>query len=56
MPLPRPRRFTSFCLQDLYARIKSDVINLSPTVISVLIGVNDTWHEFGSQNGVAVPK
>ena len=32
------------------------MINLSPTVISVLIGVNDTWHEFGSQNGVAVPK
>ncbi len=36
---------------DLYARIKSDVINLKPDVISVLIGVNDTWHEFGSQNG-----
>jgi lysophospholipase L1-like esterase len=41
---------------DLYARIKSDVINLKPDAISVLIGVNDTWHEFGSQNGVAVPK
>ena len=41
---------------DLYARIKSDVINLKPDVISVLIGVNDTWHEFGSQNGVSVPK
>ena len=41
---------------DLYARIKSDTINLKPNVLSVLIGVNDTWHEFGSQNGVAVPK
>jgi len=41
---------------DLYARIKSDVINLKPTVLSVLIGVNDTWHEFGSKNGVSVPK
>ena len=41
---------------DLYARIKSDAINLMPQVLSVLIGVNDTWHEFGSQNGVAVPK
>lgn len=41
---------------DLYARIKADVINLKPTVLSVLIGVNDTWHEFGSQNGVPVPK
>lgn len=41
---------------DLYARIKSDTINLKPNILSVLIGVNDTWHEFGSQNGVAVPK
>jgi lysophospholipase L1-like esterase len=41
---------------DLYARIKADVINLKPDVVSVLIGVNDTWHEFGSKNGVAVPK
>jgi len=41
---------------DMYARIKADAINLKPTVLSILIGVNDTWHEFGSQNGVAVPK
>lgn len=41
---------------DLYARIKADVINLKPDVLSVLIGVNDTWHEFGGKNGVAVPK
>ncbi|MGB8354785.1 MAG: SGNH/GDSL hydrolase family protein [Chthoniobacteraceae bacterium] len=41
---------------DLYARIKSDVINLKPDIMSVLIGVNDTWHEFGSRNGVPVPK
>lgn len=41
---------------DLYARIKADTINLKPDVLSVLIGVNDTWHEFGSRNGVAVPK
>ena len=41
---------------DLYARIKSDAINLKPNLLSVLIGVNDTWHEFGGQNGVAVPK
>lgn len=41
---------------DLYARILSDVINLAPTLLSVLIGVNDTWHEFGSRNGVPVPK
>ena len=41
---------------DLYARIKGDTINLKPTILSVLIGVNDTWHEFGGQNGVDVPK
>ena len=41
---------------DLYARIKSDAINLKPNILSVLIGVNDTWHEFGGQNGVDVPK
>jgi acyl-CoA thioesterase I len=41
---------------DLYARIKADVVNLKPNVVSVLMGVNDTWHEFQSQNGVAVPK
>ncbi len=37
---------------DLYARWKIDALNLSPDVISILIGVNDTWHEFGSKNGV----
>lgn len=36
---------------DLYARIKKDVINLQPDYMSVLIGVNDVWHEFGHQNG-----
>ena len=41
---------------DLYARIKSEVINLQPNILSVLIGVNDTWHEFESGNGVPVPK
>lgn len=30
---------------DLLARIKSDVINLKPDVMSILIGVNDVWHE-----------
>lgn len=36
---------------DLYARIKSDCWNLEPDVISILIGVNDVWHECGG-NGV----
>ncbi len=41
---------------DLYARIKSDFINLKPDIASIYIGVNDTWHEIGSKNGVATEK
>lgn len=41
---------------DLYARIKSDFINLKPDYASIYIGVNDTWHEIGSQNGVDTEK
>ena len=41
---------------DLYARWKIDALNLKPDVISILIGVNDTWHGFKSDNGVDVPR
>ena len=41
---------------DLYARIKSDTINLKPDILTVLIGVNDVWHELAHQNGVSAPK
>lgn len=37
---------------DLYARIKMDIINLAPDYMSILIGVNDVWHEVGNHNGV----
>lgn len=37
---------------DLYARIKIDLINLKPDYLSVLIGINDVWHEIQSENGV----
>ncbi len=37
---------------DLYARIKCDVWNHEPDVMSVLIGINDVWHEIGGKNGV----
>ncbi len=37
---------------DLYARWKRDCLNLKPDVLSLLIGINDIWHEFGNQNGV----
>lgn len=41
---------------DLYARWKIDCLNLRPDVISILIGVNDVWHEVARENGVAAPK
>ena len=42
---------------DVYARIKIDIINLKPDYMSLLIGVNDVWHELGGRhNGVAVEK
>ena len=41
---------------DLYARIKADIINLKPDIMSILIGVNDVWHEFDNQNGVDAEK
>ncbi len=37
---------------DVYARIKADIINLKPDYLSILIGVNDVWHEIGGNNGV----
>ena len=41
---------------DLYARIKSDIINLKPDVISFLIGINDVWHELDRDTTVWMPK
>ena len=41
---------------DVYARIKADIINLKPDVMSIMIGVNDVWHELSRQNGVAAEK
>lgn len=41
---------------DLHARIRKDMINLQPDYISILIGVNDVWHEYTRQNGVAADK
>jgi acyl-CoA thioesterase-1 len=35
--------------EDLKARWKSDCIDLQPDIVSILIGVNDTWH-FADKN------
>ena len=41
---------------DLYARIKTDVWNQEPDVLSILIGINDIWKEIDSQNGVDIKR
>lgn len=37
---------------DVLARVKEDIINLKPDVMSLLIGINDVWHELARRNGV----
>mgnify|MGYP004614428267 FL=1 len=41
---------------DLLARIKADMINLKPDYMSILIGINDVWHEVSYQNGISAEK
>lgn len=41
---------------DLYARIKVDLWNHEPDVVSILIGVNDVWHEIYGNNGVEIDR
>ena len=50
------RAITGNRVVDLYARWKLDALNLKPDVISILIGINDIWHEFERQNGVETPR
>ncbi|MBE7045582.1 MAG: lysophospholipase [Ruminococcaceae bacterium] len=42
---------------DLLARWKCDCLNLKPDILSIMIGVNDVWHDFISEvpNGVNTP-
>ena len=41
---------------DLYARIKLDCWNHQPDFLSILIGVNDVWHEVEYKNGVELDR
>ena len=36
---------------DLYGRWLEDTINLRPTLLSILIGVNDAWFDWSSSSG-----
>lgn len=41
---------------NLYERIKVDCWNHNPDVLSILVGVNDVWHEINRQNGVELDR
>lgn len=42
---------------DMYARMKCDIINLAPDYMTLLIGVNDVWHDYEAvPNGVTTKK
>ena len=42
---------------DLYARMKKDVWNHNPDVLSLYIGVNDVWHDISeTPNGVDIER
>ena len=36
---------------DIYSRVKSDCIDFKPDYLTVLIGVNDVWHEYDFAKG-----
>lgn len=37
---------------SVYARMFTDIVNIAPDYMSILIGVNDVWHGIGGENGV----
>ena len=39
---------------DLYARYMEDVVNEKPDVLTILIGVNDVWHELITHSGTPI--
>ena len=41
---------------DIYSRIKLHIINFKPDVVSILVGVNDVYHELIHQNGIDADK
>jgi len=43
-------------ITDLLARWKRDCINLQPDLISILVGINDVWHEIGRKDGVSAER
>jgi acyl-CoA thioesterase-1 len=40
------RGFSGNRVYDLEKRLQEDVLDAKPTVVSILIGINDTWHQY----------
>lgn len=41
---------------DLHARWKIDTLQLQPTVLSILVGINDLLHAYFNGNGIELPR
>ncbi|MBR2934083.1 MAG: SGNH/GDSL hydrolase family protein [Oscillospiraceae bacterium] len=41
-------------ITDLYERRQADIVDIKPDFLSILVGVNDVWHEKTGGNGVDV--
>lgn len=41
---------------DMYVRIRKDIIDLEPDYLSILIGINDVWHELECGDGIESEK
>jgi len=41
---------------DLYARLQEDIINIKPDILSILVGVNECYHEVNSKSGTPPKK
>ena len=41
---------------DILARSTTDIVDIDPDVISILIGINDVWHEIHGKNGLELDR
>ena len=43
-------------IADMYARLREDLLNLKPDIVSILIGVNDVWSDVDESKGTSTEK
>lgn len=48
------RGISGFRVRDLKGRWQEDCLDLKPTVVSILIGINDTWRRYDSNDPTSV--